>query len=74
MRKLNAKLLYPFMKITGFMFSKDYRWGTTLFHRIVYRYVDTVGANWNAHRDFLQNLCDQEIKELNKKVQQSRGI
>jgi hypothetical protein len=64
MRKINAILLYPFMKIFNFHFSKDYRWGTTLFHRVVYRLVDTVGANWNAHRKILQEQCDQEVKEL----------
>jgi|TARA_R100001530_G_C4200819_1_gene124740 hypothetical protein len=63
-RKFNAMLLYPFMKIFNFHFSKDYRWGTTLFHRVVYRLVDTVGANWNAHRELYRN-ADLDIGELN---------
>ena len=49
-RKINATILYPFMKITGFRFSRNYRWEVTKFHSIVYRYVDTVGANINAEK------------------------
>lgn len=45
MREFNAKLIAPIMKLTGFRFSKDYRWGTTLFHRTVYKIVSTVTAN-----------------------------
>lgn len=48
MRNFTATLIVPIMKLTGFRFSKDYRWGTTMFHRIVYRMVDTVGANIKA--------------------------
>ena len=49
-RKINAVLLCPFMKITGFRFSRNYRWEVTKFHSIVYRYVDTVGANIKAEK------------------------
>tara|TARA_Y100000816_G_C25944753_1_gene492789 strand:- start:633 stop:836 length:204 start_codon:yes stop_codon:yes gene_type:complete len=48
MRKLNAAILAPVMKLTGFRFSKDYRHGSTLFHKAVYACVDTVGANMKA--------------------------
>jgi hypothetical protein len=48
MRKLAATILTPAMKLTGFRFSKDYRHGITVFHRIVYYCVDTVGANMKA--------------------------
>jgi hypothetical protein len=45
MRTLTAALITPALKITGFRFSKDYRWGTTGFHRVIYRCVNTVQAN-----------------------------
>ena len=48
MRTLTAKILTPIMKATGFRFSKDYRWATTAWHRIVYRCVDVVAANHAA--------------------------
>ena len=48
MRRLLGKGLVPVMKVTGFRFSKNYRWGTTLYHRIIYAMIDTVGANIRA--------------------------
>ena len=48
MRVFIGKIIAPVMKVTGFRFSKDYRWGTTLFHRVVYKLVDTIGANMAA--------------------------
>lgn len=48
MRDFNASLIAPLLKLTGFRFSKDYRWGTTLWHRIVYRCVNTIQANIRA--------------------------
>jgi hypothetical protein len=54
-QKLNAALCVPFMLITGFRFSKDYRWGTTWWHRLVYRCVWTVHAN---------QLCDRIVGRL----------
>lgn len=47
-RTITALILAPFMKATGFRFSKDYRHGTTKLHAAVYRLVDTVGANIKA--------------------------
>lgn len=44
-RHLIAALCVSFMKITGFRFSKEYRWGTTKWKRFVYRNVSTVQAN-----------------------------
>lgn len=41
MRKINAKILAPLMKLTGFRFSKKHRQEET----IVYLIVDTVAAN-----------------------------
>jgi hypothetical protein len=48
MRKLTAAMLVPFMRLTGFRFSKFYRWEVSIFHSVVYRMVDTVGANIKA--------------------------
>jgi hypothetical protein len=48
MRTAVAMILVPVMKITGFRFSKSYRREETLYHKIVYRMVDTVGANIKA--------------------------
>lgn len=50
LRKFNAWWLAPVMRITGFRFSKDYRWEMTLYHTVVYHLVDTVGANVRADR------------------------
>lgn len=47
-RTINAYLLIPVMKITGFRFSKDYRREVTKFHSIVYSVIDTVNANSKA--------------------------
>jgi len=44
-RTITACALLPFMYITGFRFSKDYRWESTLYHKLVYRLCDTVKAN-----------------------------
>jgi formylmethanofuran dehydrogenase subunit B len=48
MRTITAVILAPIMKLTGFRFSKDYRRGTSRYHRTVYTLVDTVGANLRA--------------------------
>lgn len=48
MRDIFASALVPVMKLTGFRFSKDYRWGATKFHAFVYRHVNTVHANLTA--------------------------
>lgn len=47
MRNLNAQLIAPIMKLTGFRFSKEYRHaeGTLTFKGIVYALVNTVKAN-----------------------------
>lgn len=45
MRTLTAALIAPVLKLTGLRFGKDYRYGTTHFHRTVYRCVDVVQAN-----------------------------
>ncbi len=54
-RNIAAHLIAPVMRLTGFRFSKDYRWGKTFFHRAVYAMVSTVGANYladSADRDW----------------------
>lgn len=48
MRELTASLIAPILRVTGFRFSKDYRHGVTLFHRIVYALVSTPIANIKA--------------------------
>jgi hypothetical protein len=45
MRTLTAAIVTPVLKLTGFRFSKDYRWGVSRFHRAIYRCVDVVQAN-----------------------------
>lgn len=45
MRTFTAYLIAPALKVTGFRFSKDYRWGVSRFHRAVYACVNTVTAN-----------------------------
>lgn len=45
MRNLTAKIIAPVLKITGFRFSKEYRWGVSRFHRAIYTVVNTVRAN-----------------------------
>lgn len=47
-RKATASIISPAMAVTGFRFSKSYRHEDTQFHSIVYRFVDTVAANYNA--------------------------
>jgi hypothetical protein len=48
LRYLLAALLVPFMRWTGFRFSKGFRHGVTPLHRAVYACVDTVWANGRA--------------------------
>ena len=48
MRMTIAKIIAPVMRLTGFRFSKDYRRGITLFHRLVYALVSTPLANLTA--------------------------
>lgn len=48
LRTINGLILTPILKITGYRFSRDYRYGTTKLHRLVYALVDTVGANLRA--------------------------
>jgi len=40
-----AHMLAPILRLTGFRFSTDYRYGTTAFHRAVYAVVSTPTAN-----------------------------
>lgn len=47
-RSLTASLLAPLLKLTGFRFSKQFRWGSTRAHRLVFALVDTVAANQKA--------------------------
>jgi len=44
-RTATAYLIAPVLMLTGFRFSKDYRWGVSRFHRAVYAMVNTVAAN-----------------------------
>jgi len=66
-RTINARLLSPILKLTGFRFSKDYRQCSTIRHRLVYMVVDTVKANRLSTRDELriaESLNDQWLREL----------
>ncbi|MES2367482.1 MAG: hypothetical protein V4563_16520 [Pseudomonadota bacterium] len=47
-REILTNAVIPVLKITGFRFSKDYRWGVSRFHRAVYALVNTVEANLRA--------------------------
>tara|TARA_R110000787_G_scaffold579_4_gene2075 strand:+ start:222 stop:404 length:183 start_codon:yes stop_codon:yes gene_type:complete len=49
MRKFNALLITPLLKLTGYRFSKAWRHGDTTAKRFIYEYVlDTVTANQRA--------------------------
>ncbi len=50
MRQFNTSIIIPVMKLTGFRFSKSFRRGDTLAHRVVYRMISTVEANIKADR------------------------
>jgi len=50
MRNMTKYFLAPFLALTGFRFSKNFRYEITRFHAIVYRLVDTVGSNLLAER------------------------
>ena len=52
MRYTMATLISPILFVTGFRFSKAYRHGATVYHRIVYALISTVSANIAA-----DNLC-----------------
>jgi hypothetical protein len=45
MRAAVATLVAPVLKLTGFRFSKDYRWGVSRYHRAIYAVCDTLRAN-----------------------------
>ena len=48
LRQFNALWLAPILRVTGFRFSKLYRWGATPAYRIVYILVNTTKANIRA--------------------------
>ncbi len=45
-RAFTATLFFPYMKMSGFEFSKDYRHEVTPWKAFVYHNLDTVGANY----------------------------
>jgi hypothetical protein len=45
MRNFMALLIAPLLRLSGYRFSKSYRWGTTPLHRLVYAMVNTIRAN-----------------------------
>lgn len=49
LRVTTALLLAPLMALTGFRFSKRYRYGVSRYHRLVYALVSTPTANAAAH-------------------------
>lgn len=48
LRTALGKACVPFLNVTGYRFSKNFRHGKTLGHKIVYACIDTVGANCAA--------------------------
>jgi hypothetical protein len=48
MRFIVARLIAPVMAHTGFRFTKDYRWGMTIWHKMVFAVCSTVEANYRA--------------------------
>ena len=48
MRQLTARIAALIMRKNGYRFSKDFRHGTTLRHRLIYHCIDTVSANLKA--------------------------
>ena len=44
-RTIGMRIAVPFMKLTGFRFSKEYRWAESGFKAWIYAHVDTVAAN-----------------------------
>lgn len=50
MRVLTAKIIAPIMAMTGFRFSKSYRYEETRFHAFVYALVSTPIANTYADK------------------------
>ena len=47
-RTITASLIVPFMRVSGFRFSKAYRQASSGWRYWVYLAVDTVGANMAA--------------------------
>ena len=45
MRDLTAAMLVPFLKLTGFRFSKEYRHAISGWKLFVFAHVNTVKAN-----------------------------
>lgn len=50
-RYLTASVIGLALRHSSFRFSKDYRHGTTRFHRFVYACISTVAANYIADGD-----------------------
>jgi len=48
MRDALATIIAPVLKLTGFRFSKEYRWGVTPWKAFVYRHVNVIKANLKA--------------------------
>jgi len=48
MRDALATIIAPVLKLTGFRFSKEYRWGATPWKAFVYRHVNVIAANLKA--------------------------
>jgi len=54
MRDFNARLIAPILRLTGFRFSKEYRWGVSRFHRAVFAMVNTIRANIRADNQYIR--------------------
>ncbi len=64
MRKLTPILLFPALRLTGYAFPKNYRHGITLWNRIVYSLVDTVGCNLLQYK--FDTIKSQAIELMNE--------
>ncbi len=63
MRNFTKYILAPILVLTGYRFSKDFRYGTTAFHRMVYALINTVGSNCQA-----DVICFKIINRLKKQT------
>ena len=45
-----GSIIAPALSLTGYRFSKRWRHGDTIGHRLGYLFIDTVGANIRADR------------------------
>lgn len=82
-RSLTAHIVAPVLAWRGKRFSKDWRWGVTRWHRIVYRCCSTVEANrladeidavWAAEAEqHDKRAFDEQVAAAIRKIWEKRG-